>query len=397
MSTTRLLKADIDDIDFSVDDMTDLPARVARMRAVEPATWVRFAGEPALHLNTYDLVKAGFRDEVNIPGHGFYEETQQPAMGWTVQSLSGKAHHTARGLQSPFFRRSLLPSYIASLFEPVAHELIDKFIDDGEADLVAEFTKQYPPRVIMRLLDLEVSADVNWSQLAWEMIQYGHNPDVAEAAIAEFDRRIGPILEERRRHPGNDLISALLAAEVDGERMSDDEVFSFVRLMFPAGSDTTLLGLGNTLLALLTHPEAMDRTVADPEHEIPWAVEEGLRWQPSVAHLPRRSVSDDIEWNGIPIPGGTMVLLSVLSANRDPAQFSDPDRFDLERHSQRTLTFGLATHHCLGEHFARAEMSIALRTLLDRLPNLRLSAPEQAPLVHGSVLRGPDRLPVTFG
>src|SRR6185437_12273066 len=107
----------------------------------------------------------------------------------------------------------------------------------------------YPMRVIMRILDLETSSDVDWGQLAWEMIRSAFDPEVAAAAIAEFDRRIGPVLEERRRHPGTDLISALLTTEIDGDRLSDEDVFSFVRLMFPAGSDTTFIGLGNGLLS----------------------------------------------------------------------------------------------------------------------------------------------------
>jgi cytochrome P450 len=252
-------------------------------------------------------------------------------------------------------------------------------------------------RVIMRLLDLEASAGVDWAQMAWDMIQVAYDPDVAYAAIAEFDHHVGPIIEERRRHPGSDLISALVTAEVDGERMSDDAVFSFVRLMFPAGSDTTLLGLGNVLLALLTHPEAMAQILSDPEGEARWAIEEGLRLQPSVAHLPRRTGPDDVDWHGIAVPGGSMVLLSVLAANRDPAMFADPDRFDVKRHPEGVMTWGFAAHHCLGMHFALAEMDYALRALLERLPNLRLAEGEPVPTVHGALLRGPDRLAVTFG
>ncbi len=388
---------DVSNVDFGTDDLVDLPDLVAGMRAAEPASWVKFIGERALHLNTYELVSAGFREEGSIPGHIFYRETQQPVMGPTVQSLFGEPHRLARALQAPFFRQRLMPGYIEPIFAPVANELIDEFVDRGQADLVHEFTKQYPMRVIMRLLELPRTADVDWAQLAWDMIQAAYDLDQAVRAIAEFDRHVGPIIEERRRHPGADLISALVSAEVEGQRMSDDDVFSFVRLMFPAGSDTTLLGLGNILAALLTHPEAMARTLADPATESRWAIEEGLRWQPSVAHLPRRTGAEDIEWHGMSIPAGTAVLLSVMGANRDPATFADPDLFDIARRPQGTMTFGLAAHHCLGIHFARAEMDLALRTLLDRLPNLRLADGPESAQVHGALLRGPERLSVTFG
>jgi cytochrome P450 len=391
------VKVDVDDADFGTDELIDLPERVAQMRAERPATWVPFVGEPALHLNTYELVSAGFREEASIPGHLFYRLTQDPVMGRTVLSLSGAEHRMARALQSPWFRQKLLPGYVMSLFEPTAAELIDVFVDRGEADLVAEFTKEYPMRVIMRLLDLDPSSGVNWSQLAWDMIQVAYDYDKAEKAIAEFDRQVGPIIEERRRHPGPDLISALVTAEVDGERMTDADLFSFVRLMFPAGSDTTLLGMGNVLLTLLTHPDAMAQTLADLDGEATWAIEEALRLQPSVAHLPRRTGPEDIEWHGIPIPAGSMVLLSVIAANRDPAQFPDPDRFDPQRRPEGVMTWGFAAHHCLGMHFALAEMTYALKSVLTRLPNLRLADTEPVPQVIGGVLRGPERLAVTFG
>jgi cytochrome P450 len=386
-----------EDIDFGTADLVGMAERVARMRTEKPASWVRFVGMPALHLNTYELVSAGFREEASIPGHLFSKETMEPVMGRTVMTLSGGEHRMARALQSPFFRQKLLPEYVMSLFEPVARELIDQFADRGEADLVAEFTKQYPMRVIMRLLDLEATPGVNWSQLAWDMIQFAYDLDRGVAAIAEFDHHVAPIIEERRRHPGSDLISALVTAEVDGERMSDADVFAFVRLMFPAGSDTTLLGLGNVLLALLTHPEALSQVIADPDGEATWAIEEALRVHPSVSYLPRRIGPENLEWHGLSIPGGSMVLLGIMAANRDPSEFRDPDRFDLQRRPKGVMTWGFAAHHCLGMHFALAEMDYALRALLQRLPNLRLAQGHPAPTIHGALLQGPERLDVTFG
>lgn len=387
---------DIAEVDFGFDDIVDLAALVARMRATEPASWVRFIGEPALHLNTYELVNAGFREEASIPGHIYYLETQAPVMGPTVQSLHGDEHRIARSLQAPFFRQRLMPDYIAPVFSPVANELIDGFVERGEADLMSEFTKHYPMRVIMKVLDLDRSGGVDWAQLAWDMIQGAYDPELAVRAIAEFDKQVVPLLEARRRKPGTDLISALLSAEVDGERMDESDVLSFVRLMFPAGTDTTYLGMGNILLALLTHPEAMAALRADPAGEARWAIEEALRWQPSVAHLPRRT-REAAEWRGLSIPAGTPILLSVMGANRDPSVYADPDRFDPGRRPQGTMTFGLAAHHCLGIHFARAEMEVALRTLLERLPNLRLDEDHPAPVIHGALLRGPQELRVRFG
>ncbi|MGE0307223.1 MAG: cytochrome P450, partial [Acidimicrobiia bacterium] len=290
---------DFANIDFGLDDLPNLHEIVAAMQAKEPATWVKFVGEPALHLNSYEIVKAGFREEEAVPGHVYYLETQAPVMGKTVQSLTGDEHRIARGLQMPFFRQRLMPDYFAPVFEPVANELIDEFVERGSADLVSEFTKQYPMRVIMKVLDLDPTNGVNWAQLAWDMIQGAYDPELSIRAIAEFDRNVKPLLDERLANPGSDLISALLTVEVDGDRLSYQDVLSFVRLMFPAGSDTTLLGMGNTLLALMTHPDAMAAVRADPSGEARWIIEEALRHQPSVAYLPRRTHRATPDWHGL--------------------------------------------------------------------------------------------------
>ncbi|MGE3323817.1 MAG: cytochrome P450 [Acidimicrobiia bacterium] len=387
---------DFANIDFGLDDLPNLHEIVAAMQAKEPATWVKFVGEPALHLNSYEIVKAGFREEEAVPGHVYYLETQAPVMGKTVQSLTGDEHRIARGLQMPFFRQRLMPDYFAPVFEPVANELIDEFVERGSADLVSEFTKQYPMRVIMKVLDLDPTNGVNWAQLAWDMIQGAYDPELSIRAIAEFDRNVKPLLDERLANPGSDLISALLTVEVDGDRLSYQDVLSFVRLMFPAGSDTTLLGMGNTLLALMTHPDAMAAVRADPSGEARWIIEEALRHQPSVAYLPRRTLRATPDWHGLSLPEGTVVLLGIMAANRDPSVYPNPEVFDFRRRPQGALTFGLAAHHCLGIHFARAEMEAALIKVLERLQDLRLDPAFPVPHQSGALLRGPAELRVLF-
>jgi cytochrome P450 len=385
------------DRDFGYDDLGEMAPLLAEMRAAGPASWVRFIGERALHLNTYELVQAAFRDETAIPGERYYSLTQQPVMGRTVQSMpgGGEEHKVARALQSPFFRQRLMPGYVQPIFDPIANDLIDAFIDDGEADLVPQFTKLYPMRVIMRILDLPEIPGVDWPYLAWQMIQYTYDLEASKQAIATFDVHVGPLIEERKSKPGEDLISALVTTEVDGEKMDDAAIYAFARLMFPAGSDTTYLGLGCTLTALFNHPDAMEQVRQDPS-EARWAIEEGMRWRAGVAHLTRRT-TDDIEWHGLSIPADTVVLPSVQAANHDPAVFSDPDQFILSRHPQNVLTFGFAAHYCLGVHFARAEMEVALNTLLARLPNLRMQDGQPLPEVRGALLRGPESLKVTWG
>jgi cytochrome P450 len=122
-----------------------------------------------------------------------------------------------------------------------------------------------------------------------------------------------------------------------------------------------------------------------------------LRVQASVAFLPRKTGPEDLVWHGISIPANSVLLLGAMAANRDPAQFPDPERFDLQRHPKNVMTWGYAAHHCLGMNFALAEMKCALQMLLARLPDLRLTEDVPAPAIHGGLLRGPDRLDVTFG
>ena len=185
--------------------------------------------------------------------------------------------------------------------------------------------------------------------------------------------------------------------EVDGVRLTDTEIFAFLKLLFPAGADTTYLGLGSTIYGLLTHPTELAKIVADPAGRAAAAADEGVRWNPPVPLLPRRN-RHDVVWHGVEIPAGTALLFGIGAANRDPAVFADPDRFDIDRRITNTLTFGFGVHYCLGVHLARTEMAIALRILFERLPRLRLVDDADVRITGAFIqlLRGPNRLPVRF-
>jgi cytochrome P450 len=219
----------------------------------------------------------------------------------------------------------------------------------------------------------------------------------AVACSREFIDFVRPLLQKRRSDPADDLISRLATEEVNGEHLTDEEIFNFLRLLFPAGADTTYLGLGSTVYALLTHPEQLEQVKRNLAEECRWAAEEGLRWAPPVSLQPRAN-PHDVVWHGTPIPGGTPLLFGIAPANRDPAMFPNPDRFDVSRRPAGLLSFGLGTHFCLGAHLARAEMDVAMRVLLERLPRLRLVDDGDTGIVGviGSVMQGPNRLPVRF-
>ena len=396
VTTTASNTLDLD-VDLALEDVADLPALLHEIRATHPAAWVNAFGQRALLLSSHELVDAVFRDEATFPAAAFYSLVTGPVMGRNIQTMEGAEHRTNRALVSPAFRPKLMPGLVEPLLEPVAHELIDRFQAHGSADLVQEFTRVYPFRVILRMLGLPPHDEEEVQRWALGILDIQLHPDEALRCAQEFEAFVKPILDERRVHPGDDLLSTLATTEVDGERLSDEEINAFLKLLFPAGADTTYLNLGSTLFALLTHPEQLAKVREDPAVRSRWAAEEGLRWWPSVTLLPRRNPAD-VVWHDIPIPADTLMVLALLGANRDPKVFADPDRFDVERHATQTLTFGQGVHFCLGAHLARAEVETGLRVLLERLPRLRMENAEGVRITGSFVqlLQGPNALPVQF-
>lgn len=387
------------EIDVILDDLPDVAGTLHELRAHKPAVWGRGFGQPALLLLSHELVHAAFRDEDTFPSAEFYGNTVTDVLGRNLQCMYGEEHRINRALVSPAFRQRLMPGLVGPLLEPVAHELVDRFAANGRADLVADFTSRYPFIVILRLLGLPRHSEEEVRRWAITMLDIQNRYHDALACSREFVAFVRPILDQRRHDPGDDLISTLATTEVEGHRLTDEEIFNFLRLLFPAGADTTYLGLGSTLHALLTHPDQMEIVLSDLDEQCRFAGEEGIRLNPPTAWIPRRNPRD-VVWHGIPIPAGAPMFLGVMAANRDPAVFPDPDRFDVRRRPSPStvMTFGFGAHYCLGAHLARTEIEIALRVLLSRLANLRLAETDGV-RVTGTIhhlLRGPNRLPVAF-
>ena len=202
------------------------------------------------------------------------------------------------------------------------------------------------------------------------------------------------LVAERRAAPGDDLVSELLATEVEGERLDDEAVFAFLRLLLPAGIETTYRSFGNLLFALLTHPEQLDEVTRRPELRGA-AIEEGLRWEPPFLMVARQSTRAS-RLGDVDIPAGGWINVFVGSANRDERRYPDPDRFDIHRSSVPHISFGFGPHICLGMHLTRMETRVALDAVLERLPNLRLDETAPAPRITGTVFRSPEALPVRF-
>ena len=219
--------------------------------------------------------------------------------------------------------------------------------------------------------------------------------DEAIAASREVEEYMAGILADRRRTPREDLISGLAHAELDGERLADDEIFSFLRLLLPAGVETTFRSTGNLLYLLLAQPGQL-QSVRSDRSLIPQAIEEALRLETPLLNITRLATRDT-EIDGVAVPAGSTIMLMLAAANREETRYEEPDRFDIARADPKPhISFGHGPHVCLGMHLARVEMRVALNLLFDRLPELRLDPEADDPHIRGQVFRSPTSLPVLF-
>ena len=323
-----------------------------------------------------------------------YSQVMGPVMGRTILEREGADHRAGRALVSPSFRSALLDRWRCELVEVVVHELIDGFAPRGRAELARDFTFAFPVQVIARIMGLPRQDYPRFQRLSIELLNVVYNWDCGIAASAALKAYFTEILAERRRNPQDDLITMLSQTEIEGARLTDDEIFAFLLLILPAGVETTYRASGNLLVALLTEPEQLDALRANPGM-VRGAFEEALRWEPPITTV-MRVAARDCELGEVAIPAGTNVSVSVAAANRDPKRYPDPDRFDPSRRNIAHLTFGGGPHLCLGMHLARMEATVAINALLDRLPDLRLDPSTPTPHISGMAFRSPAALPVEF-
>ena len=191
------------------------------------------------------------------------------------------------------------------------------------------------------------------------------------------------------------MISVLVHAELDGTRLDDEQICAFLRLLLPAGAETTYRSSSNLLFGLLTHPDQLEAVRKD-RSLIPQAIEEGLRWEPPLTSI-IRVAAEDTEVCGVRIPAGAAIMVCTGSANHDESRWENPEEFDIFRKRFPPVAFGFGPHVCLGQHLARMETAVALNALLDRLPNLRLDPEAEDPHITGLMFRSPIALPVLFG
>jgi cytochrome P450 len=354
-------------------------------------------GASVFFVYRYEDMTQVLRDGETFSSAHIIDLIMGPVMGEHIMlGMDDPQHRRYRGLVSMAFRQKVLARWEDELVAQVANELIDRFADRGHAELVREFTFPYPTKVIAGILGLPREDYKQFQRWSIAILSFLSKQDEAIVASGEVKDYVAAILEERRREPREDLISDLAQAELDGEKLSDEEIFSFVRLLLPAGVETTFRATGNLLFSLLSHPDQLEAVRAD-RSLVGQAIEEGLRIETPLLNITRLATKDT-EIGGVPVPAGSTVMLMLAAANREEDRWTEPDDFNIFRTEPRPhISFGHGPHACIGTHLARLEMRTALNLLLDRLPNLRLDPAGDDPHIRGQVFRSPTSLPVLFG
>jgi cytochrome P450 len=382
-----------------------------RLRADDPVHWNPIMN--AWLLTRYADVKTALQDPRVAAGHiDMSVRAMLPEALWEpLDAISDFLSRWVIGMNPPEHRRlrhllnaGFKPRLVENLrprVQVITDELIDAIQDPGQIEIIRDFAYPLPAMVIAELLGMP-AADrplmQSWSQVIVTFLTFGRPEDPVvigdmHRTILEMSDYLRALIAERRRAPQDDMISNLVAAEEQGTVLGEDELLSTCALLLFAGHETTMNLISNGLLSLLLHPD-QHRRLLDDLSLAPNAIEEFLRYD-SLVPFVWRVAAVDIELGGKTIKAGDRVLPSPGAANRDPAQFPDPDRLDIGRSNAAThLSFGHGIHFCLGAPLARLEAQIAFPTLLRRLPGLRLvsETPAWSPSIG---VRRQTALPVT--
>ncbi len=353
---------------------------------------------------SYDLVRQVLRDDRFVTAHDMGLAVRGVTSGplWdratsNILGLDGAAHHRLRRLVSKAFAprgaerlRSLIIEIITDLVEP--------FTTVGRCDLVSDIARRYPTPVICALLgappeDWQLFSD--WTDDIKKFLEanVANDQPVIVAAWDALDAYLEDLIARRRASLTDDLISDLIRAEEDGDRLTHDELLMLSATLLGAGTDTTRNQLAAAVQTLSAHPAQWAMLARHPELA-PDALHELMRYSPIIFATIRQAAAD-VELAGVRIPAGTLVLANTASANRDPEAYDDPERLDITRQSPAAiLNFGGGVHYCLGAHLARLELTEALRVITKRMPNPRPAGP--APWNAMTGITGPIAVPLEF-
>ena len=379
-----------------------------RLRNEDPVHW-----DPFLHA----WVVTRYADVIHVLHHFSANRTPSPELLSTIGLaalnpiaevmvrqmlfLDPPNHTRLRALASAAFTVRRVEG-LSSHVQAIMDDLLDAVLSNGRMDLIADFAGPAPAIVTAEMLGVPVADHKQlkeWSADFAEMLgNFQHNPDRIPRilrSVEDMSSYFRSAMREQRLHPRDGLISEMMAADVDGAKMNEDEIIANLIVTMVGGQETTTNLIGNGVLTLLRNPAAMERLRQDSSL-IPSAVEELLRYESPSQHTARLA-PEDVEIGGKHIRKRQAVIAVMGAANRDPERFPEPDRLDIDRKDNRHVAFGWAAHFCFGAHLARLEGQIALATILRRLPNLALDTAMPLTWRHNLGLRGLTALPVLFG
>jgi cytochrome P450 len=350
----------------------------------------------------YDGVKRALSDPETFSSAASPPGSSGPPPEWFI--FFDPPRHTK---QRNLVQKAFTPRVVASLEQSIrklSRELLDESIQKQPMDLAADFSVPLAVMVIAAMIGIppkDRERFRRWTDVTLSLSEtVTRSDDLARIATeyasvrAEMAGYLAGLLEERRREPRDDLLSTLTAAEVDGERLTPQDILGFFQLLLVAGNETTTNLVNNAILCLIEHPEQLARLRADREL-LPSAIEEVLRYRSPLQALFRKTTRD-VPIGGQTIPTGKLVLPMIGSANRDPKQFADADRFEITRDPNPHIAFGHGIHFCIGAPLARLEAKIALSDLLDRLAHFELASDEPWEPRKAFNVHGPARLPLNF-
>lgn len=370
----------------------------AQLRAQEPVAWV-----PAVGMwlaTTWDeAVRVTSEPELfaaDMPGSPIDHSFGSP----TILTCDGDRHRELRAAVDPKFRPHEVETYIEGLVTPIVDAHLET-LGEGEAELMADFFEPVSVLSLSAVLGLgELNAPTlqRWfAALADGATNFERDPAKqarSDAACAEIEQRLEPLLERLEREPDDSTISHMLHAGMSaGETRPREAIMPTLKVILLGGMQEPGHGAGTVLYALLAHPQALAEVLADLDSLLPAAIDEGMRWIAPIGTQGRRA-RRELELGGLTIPADAPVAAVISSANRDERRFPQPDVFDLHRPRKRLATFGFGRHFCSGHAFARAQERIALRRLLERFPGIALAA---EPVFSGWEFRAPRGLGVRLG
>jgi len=349
-------------------------------------------GRPGWMVHQYEDVRAVYQDAEAFSSRKVANHQGLIGANWDMVplELDGERHRQFRNLLNPLFAPARVNAMEAAIRD-LAVSLIEAFRAKGECEFMEDFARRYPIAIFLKLMELPLEMRSTFLEWEYEVL---HAKDLAARrdGMLKIIGYLEGVIAERRKTPGDDLISFAVTARIDGELLSEDEVMGLVFMLYNGGLDTVVATLGFMFKYLASHPEQRRVLIENPAL-LPDAIEEMLRAFAPVNS--NRLVTRDMEFAGVQMKQGDRVWVTIVGANRDPQEFADPNELDFHRQPNRHLTFAAGPHRCIGSHLARRELKIAIEEWLARIPDFSIRAGAVIP-AHAGGVWGIENLPLVW-